>query len=173
MTMKIFFDLTSADVYMSKTGTGTYTLTAQLIGLWHEFKQETNDARLFDAFGEDDPDSIEMITDAVRNLITDTLLDSQVDVGHMKGFFIGDSLWLPTPPVKQMWESGMPLSGYFRWGNDEYWLTPYHYEVYTSEDDGTMTIESFDTIEEANEYAATNPLYKVDRWADIALPVRF
>ena len=162
--MKIFFDLTSADVYMSKTGTGAYTLTAQLQGLWHDFKATTNDARLFDAFGDDEPDSIDMVTDAVRNLITDTLLDSQVDVGQMKGFFIGDSLWLPIPNGKQ---------GYFRWGNDEYWLTPYHYEVYTSEGDGTMTIESFDTLAEAEDYAATNPLYKVDRWADIALPMRF
>lgn len=172
--MKIFFDLTSADVYMSKTGAGSFTLTAQLSGLWHEFKQETNDARLFDSFGDDDPDSVEIVTDAVRNLITDTLLDSQVDVGQMKGFFIGDSLWLPTPPVKQMWESGMPLSGYFRWGNDEYWLTPVSYSVCTDDEDGMVWVEDgFSSFSEAERLADTDPSYRVVRYAHIELPTIF
>lgn len=173
--MRVYFDETWADVSMSKVGTGTYTLTAQLCGLWHEFKQDTNDARLFDSFGEDDFDSIESITDAVRNLITDTLLDSQVYGGEMKGFFIGDALWLPTPPVNQMWESGMPISGYFRWGNDEYWLTPCSYDVCTDGEDGMEWVkEGFDTMSDAKQFADTDPSYFVVRYADIGgLPTIF
>lgn len=171
--MRVYFDETWADVSMSKTGTGTYTLTAQLCGLWHEFKTITHDAKLFDAFVDGDIDMVWDLTEAVQNLIINQLLAHQVEVGKMKGFLINESLWLPTPPSKRALVSGMPMSGYFEWGDGEYWLVPHHYEVYTSEKGGTMTVESFDTLVEANEFAATNPLYKVDRWADIALPVRF
>lgn len=171
--MRVYFDETWADVSMSKTGAGTYTLTAQLCGLWHEFKTVTQDARLFDSFGDDDIDAVQYVTESVRNLITERLLAHQVEVGKMKGFLIGESLWLPIKPSKRVWESGMPMSGYFEWGDGEYWLVPYHYEVYTSEEDGTMTVESFDTIADANEFAATNPIYRVDRWVDLEIPFRF
>lgn len=170
--MRVYFDETWADVSMMKTGTGTYTLTAKNLGHEYEFKTTTNDARLFDYFGVADFVEVEYVTDAVRNLITEQLLAHQVRVGEMDGFFIGDKLWLPTPPAKLLgW--GRPDAEYFNWGMQGYYLTPHYYDVYTSDEDGTMTIESFDTIAEAEEYAATNPLYRVDRWADLGIPFRF
>lgn len=159
---------------MSKTGTGTYTLTAQLCGLWHEFKTATQDARLFDSFGDDDIDAVQYVTEAVRNLITERLLAHQVEVGHMRGFYIGTSLWLPVPPAEQKYENGLPVSGYFQWGNDEYWLTPVSYDVCTDDGDGMVWVqEGFKSLSEAQQFADTDPSYRVVRYADIGLPTIF
>lgn len=167
MTMRVYFDETWADVYMSKVGMGTYTLTAHLQGLSYEFKTETNNARLFDAYGDDDPNSAGDVADAVRNLITERMLSFEVSVGEMRGFYIEDTLWLPTPPPKVLgW--GTPERDYFAWDNEGYYHHLCSYDVCTDGEDGMEWVKcDFETMADAERFADTDPSYYVVRYANI------